>query len=175
MKALLLDSSWRPISFIKETRAIVMVLMGKAELISEWNETVKTVDKSYSVPAVVRLPKYTHKLLGTPRFRRTILYSRDGWSCQYCGIILGKHGLTIDHVLPKSLGGKTSWQNCVTSCKSCNREKGCMTLNESGMRLRKNPAPPTQRHFWDARNILEKDKWHPMWSEILGEKNASTR
>ena len=173
LKALLLDSSWRPISFIKETRAIVMVMMGKAEVVSDWEHKYSTVDKNFSVPAIVRLPKYVHRYNGPPRFRRTVLYSRDGWSCQYCGVKLGWNGLTIDHVHPRSLGGQTSWNNCVTACKACNRNKGCKTLHESGMKLRKQPQPPNPNHFWDARNKIEQGNWHPMWSDFLGTRHAS--
>lgn len=176
MPVLLLDSTWRPISFIKETRAVVMAMMGKVEVITAWEgKKVKTITNEFDVPAVVRLPKYKHGHYGPPRFRRSVLYSRDNWSCQYCGVVCGWSSLTIDHVVPKSKGGPTSWTNCVTACKNCNRNKGCKTLHESGMKLRKQPAAPGPNHFWDARANIESETWHPTWTDFLGENNVPTR
>lgn len=151
-----------------------MVMMGKAEVVTDWDHKYSTVDREFTVPAIVRLPKYVHRHGRTSRFRRTVLYSRDAWTCQYCGVTLGWSGLTIDHVHPRALGGKTSWNNCVTACKACNQKKGYKTLQESGMKLRKQPQPPTSSHFWEVSNKAEVN-WHPMWSDFLGTKHASSR
>lgn len=173
MRALLLDSTWRPITFIKEVRAAVMVMAGKAEVVTDWEDRhLSSQRMTMKSPAVIRLHSYVHRHRGVPRFRRSVLYSRDGWQCQYCGEKLSASSLTIDHVVPRAMGGKTSWNNCVASCRPCNRKKGCMPLREAGMTLKKQPTPPNPSHFWDWRNRLSSDSWHPTWSQFIGAKNA---
>lgn len=173
MKALLLDSTWKPITFIKEKRAIVMVMMGKAEVVTGWEgKYLRSASQDHNSPAVIRLPRYVHRYFGTPRFRRSVLYSRDGWQCQYCGVKMQAGNLTIDHVVPRARGGKTSWNNCVTACRSCNRLKGCLSPKEAGMQLKKQPGPPSHSHFWDVRNKLDDESWHPTWADFIGAKNG---
>lgn len=162
-------------TFIRESRAVIMVIMGKAEMVTDWHgRTISSPGRAFSSPAVLRLPKYVHKVHGPPRFRRSVLYARDAWSCQYCGVRLNSGGLTIDHVVPKALGGKTTWHNCVTACKPCNRKKGCMLLGKTGMSLRRSPTPPSSHHFWDSKNKSIDDSWHPMWNDFLGGRDESS-
>lgn len=173
MKALILDSAWRPVSFVKESRAAVMVITGKAEVVTDWEDRQLCSPRmTINSPAVIRLPSYVHRQYGTPRFRRLALYSRDGWQCQYCGSRLPPSSLTIDHVVPRARGGKTSWSNCVAACRGCNRKKGCLLPREAGMSLRKQPSVPSGLHFWDFRNKSECDTWHPTWSQFLEGKNV---
>jgi 5-methylcytosine-specific restriction endonuclease McrA len=93
-----------------------------------------------------------------------VLFNRDNWKCQYCGTKLGWHNITIDHVMPASRGGGTSWLNCVSACRPCNRRKDCKTPDEAGMKLLKKPANPTALHFWDA---LKTDCWHEDWDTFV--------
>jgi 5-methylcytosine-specific restriction endonuclease McrA len=101
-----------------------------------------------------------------PRFRKWVLFNRDDWQCQYCGVDLDPKTITIDHVVPRSRGGGTSWKNCVSSCKKCNWKKGSQLLSETGMQLKKKPAEPSVVHFWVPETRVA---WHPDWSTFFGE------
>lgn len=177
MKALMLDSTWRPVNFVKLHRAIVMLLVGKVDLITSWeNESVVSQNLKVEAPAIIRLKNYVGGRFGRPRFRRKILFTRDSWTCQYCGLRLGWKNITVDHVVPRSAGGKTTWENCVSSCLKCNERKGCKSLRESGMRLLNQPKEPQPQHFWCLHDYSDVDcKWHPEWSLFLkGEIRENT-
>jgi 5-methylcytosine-specific restriction endonuclease McrA len=175
-RALLLNSDWTPLHFISDWRAIRLLMLGRAETVvdfqtgdpSVWSDEAFTSPgptpdaplKQVLIPATLRLHRFIHKKWKPPRFRKKVLFNRDGWKCQYCSTKLGWHNITIDHVLPSSRGGTTTWLNCVTSCKPCNRSKADQTPDEAGMRLLKKPAIPSSLHFWDA---LKTDCWNEGW------------
>jgi hypothetical protein len=168
MKTLMLDSTWRPINFVKQHRAVIMLLAGKVELITAWDgEAITSPSYSMEVPAVIRLKHYVGGRFGRPRFRRKILFTRDSWSCQYCAAKLGWKNITIDHVIPRCSGGKTTWENCVAACWSCNEKKGKKSLKEAGMKLLSQPKEPKPQHFWNLYDHIDHDRWHPEWSVFL--------
>lgn len=169
--SLLLNSDWTPLNFVSSIRALNLLFNGRAEIItlnegeahSVWEE-IKTPSRSYQIPATIRLLHRVTRRYTIPRFRKRVLFNRDNWECQYCGIDLDWPSITIDHILPRSRGGETSWYNCVASCKKCNIKKGCRTLLESGMVLRKHPTDPKVVHFWESHG---QKVWHPDWSAFL--------
>lgn len=171
-RALLLNASWEPLHFISDERALVLLYKGTAELVtsasggtpSVWNEKYASVSKSFDAPATIRLLRRVNKAWRPPRFRKKVLFNRDGWKCQYCSEDLTWESITIDHVQPKSRGGSTSWKNCVASCKTCNRKKANRTPSEAGMLLKKQPADPTPFHYWD---FSRHTAWHPDWDAFL--------
>jgi len=124
-------------------------------------------------PAVITLSKYR----GFPRaqvsFSRRALYDRDNGMCQYCGKHLsrgtrdenGSKEVTIDHVVPVSRGGQTTWENCVLSCLKCNHQKGDRSLEESGLILLKDPKQPTR-----TQSILKGVALHPEWSKFISKE-----
>ena len=129
--------------------------MNKAETLHFKDDTYffTGAGQKFQVPSVIRL-KYTIKRKSNPVYKvsRLGIYSRDNFSCQYCG---QKHiDLTLDHIYPKHLGGVTSWQNLVTSCKKCNYKKAGKTLEKSGMNLLSNPKVPR----YSFSTILSKHK-----------------
>lgn len=171
-RTLLLNSDWSPLNFVTPVRALNLLLKGRAEVISMgerpsvWEERMTSPSRSFEIPATLRLVDRVNKRIGPPRFRKWVLFNRDDWQCQYCGIKLDWHTVTIDHVTPRSRGGLTSWKNCVTSCKKCNWKKGAHTPPEAGMHLRKNPVDPHLQHFWETPDFGSRS-WHSDWRVFL--------
>jgi hypothetical protein len=166
-RVLLLNADWSPLQFISSMRALRLLMKGRAEVItlaespSVWNEYYTTVSKSFQIPATIRLHFRVHVNPSVARFRKRILYNRDNWSCQYCNKKLNWNNVTIDHVLPKCKGGKTTWKNCVVCCKICNRNKGSKLPHEANMKLLKQPSEPRIVHFW---NLNDDHNWHNDWT-----------
>ena len=146
-RVLVLNASFEPLSLISVQRAVVLLLREKAEAIE--NDVSKCLHSeriSFPVPLVIRLVHYVAlpRRLKIPLTRKTLL-SRDEYMCQFCGSTTGP--LTIDHVLPRSRGGATSWENCVAACLRCNHRKGNKTPEEAGMHLRSRPKRPDFTHM----------------------------
>ncbi len=141
-RVLVLNATYEPINFISLKRAVVLLLKEKAEIIEEVVERqLRAEQKSWPYPLVIRLISYVPvpRWVNIPLTRRTLL-SRDNHTCQYCGTT--EHGLTIDHVVPRSRGGKTEWTNVVIACGSCNRRKANRLPAEARMVLRSKPTRP---------------------------------
>lgn len=165
-RALLLNATYEPLHFISDIDAIVLYYKGRAEVVtcdngpSVWDESFASPSTIIQIPATLRLLKRINRKWKPPRFRKKILFNRDSWMCQYCKKKLKWETVTIDHVLPSSRGGKTSWLNCVTACKQCNKKKANRTPDEAGIRLIKRPSMPSSLNYWDAGRS---DAWHPDW------------
>lgn len=142
-QVLLLNSSYEPLNICTWKRAIVLLLKGKAEAVERNNRTIHSAEGAETpLPVVIRLLYYVkipHKEI--PLTRRNIMH-RDHYTCQYCG---KKADMTIDHVIPKSRGGKDKWDNVVAACLRCNISKGNRTPKEAEMPLKKRPCRPS--HF----------------------------
>lgn len=135
-KVLLLNSSYEPLHICSWRRAVVLLLKGKAV---EVEKNGRLLSNGWHMPLVIRLLHYVkipHKEI--PMSRRNIMH-RDNYTCQYCG---RKSELTIDHVIPRSRGGKDTWDNVVVACLRCNVNKGSKTPREAGMKLDKKPCRP---------------------------------
>lgn len=178
-KSLLLNADYKPLHFITDYDAICMFYLGKAEVVagptgvlSQWDEYWNSPSVSIKVPAVLRLLKYIKKKRHlVPRFRKKAIFYRDGWQCQFCGIKLHKDSISIDHIVPSSRGGKTSWLNCVSSCLDCNRKKANKIPNEVGMKLLRKPYIPAN-NFIEAMSV---PVWHPDWDMwVKGETLTTT-
>jgi 5-methylcytosine-specific restriction endonuclease McrA len=144
---LVLNASFEPLSLISVQRAVVLLLREKAEAIeNDVSRYLRAERISLPVPLVIRLVQYVPipRRLKVPMTRKTLL-SRDQYTCQFCGTIQGP--LTVDHVLPRSRGGLTSWENCVAACLRCNHRKGSKTPEEAGMHLLKKPVRPDFTHM----------------------------
>jgi 5-methylcytosine-specific restriction endonuclease McrA len=146
IKILVLNYSYEPLQFCTAKRAIIMVLSGRAENIESDGFIVRSPSVNYPLPAVIRvLNMVRRKRKRGISFSKKNILRRDNFTCQYCGN--SSNILTVDHIRPKSRGGKTSWTNIVVACKPCNLKKGNRNLQDTGMRLRKTPSKPDYLFF----------------------------
>ncbi len=164
-QVLLLNITYEPLKIINWKKAITMLCLGKVEVIEEYDQTIRSVTFSLKLPSVVRLLKLIKRPKSLIRFSRQNIYARDRYKCQYCGRQFPSEELSYDHVLPKSRGGKTAWENIVTCCVDCNRAKGGRTPEEAGMRLVRKPARPS----WipALRITIGFQKLPPTWRDYL--------
>ena len=139
---LLLNATYEPLKIISWQRAVTMFFLGKVEIVQEYDHNIRSVSLVIKAPAVVRLLRFIHIGRKAPPLCRTNVLARDNFECQYCGRALSGRDATLDHVIPRSQGGTTSWENVVCSCSACNRKKGGRTPHEARMTLRKKPARP---------------------------------
>lgn len=142
MNVLLLDSSFYPIRIIDWKRAMTLFFGGRAQIIEHHDDRIiKSPSQDYKLPKVIRLvSKFTH--VSYVKFSRDHIFYRDNFKCQYCSISFKKSDLTLDHVMPKSRGGDTSWENIVSACKPCNNKKADKTPSEAKMPLLSRPKEP---------------------------------
>jgi 5-methylcytosine-specific restriction endonuclease McrA len=139
---LLLNSSFEPLKVVSWKKAVIMVLLGKVEVVEEYGRIIRGMSFALRLPAVIRLNHYIKKGTSIIKFSRQNLYLRDGGRCQYCGSPFSQKELTYDHVTPRSRGGETEWTNVVTCCLTCNLKKGGRTPEEAGMFLIRKPRAP---------------------------------
>lgn len=143
-ETLLLNASYEPLRILPWERAICLWLDDKVEILATYSERVYDVINDWcgKMPAVVRLLSYVSLNVKTVKFSRINVFGRDKFTCQYCSEKPGTASLTYDHVLPKSRGGKTRWDNIVTCCITCNWKKANNTPEEAGMKLLNKPYTP---------------------------------
>jgi CRISPR/Cas system Type II protein with McrA/HNH and RuvC-like nuclease domain len=139
-KVLVLNSDYTPINVTTAFRGFILVTKGKAEILKSAETPIITDTDIYERPVIIRLLNYVKYRIKSIRFNRQRLFCRDGHKCCYCG---NTKNLTIDHVIPKSKGGKNSWDNLITCCWGCNKYKGNKTPDEAGMKLLSKPYEPT--------------------------------
>jgi len=142
-QVLLLNLSYEPLKVIDWRKAITLLCLGKVEVIEEYGRDVRSVSVAIRLPSVVRLLRMVKRPRHPVRFSRRNIYARDRYRCQYCGCKLPVEDLTYDHVLPRSRGGRTEWENIVTCCVTCNRRKGGRTPEEAQMSLIRKPSRPS--------------------------------
>jgi 5-methylcytosine-specific restriction endonuclease McrA len=159
-RVLVLNASFEPINVCTVRRAIVLILKEKAEVIDEHALEVHAEKLSMTRPSVIRLRTYVR--IPYQSFRRKItrraVFARDGWECQYCG---RRGSLTMDHVIPRSKGGDTSWENVVACCATCNRRKGDRSVQQSGMKLSNHPRAPHATIFIHVASPTIPQQWLP--------------
>jgi 5-methylcytosine-specific restriction endonuclease McrA len=133
-QVLVLNATYEPLNVVSVHRAVVLLLKQKAEIVEAAEAWLRSERTAIPLPLVIRLVYYVRipRRFSLPLSRRTVL-ARDHYTCQYCGAQPGKANLTIDHVLPRSRGGETRWENIVTACAECNRRKGSRTPEEAGL------------------------------------------
>ncbi len=144
MKTMVLNTDYQFIGYISWKRAIVLMVTDKIDVVEFSDKIVRSVSDVFIIPKVIRLINHVKKIYNQViKFSKTNVFLRDKYICSYCGKKLQKAEATIDHILPKSKGGKDSWKNCVTSCSLCNSKKGNNTPEDSGMVSPKNIKIPT--------------------------------
>ena len=155
---LVLNANFAPINICSSRRAIVLILTGKASLVSNGRGYIQTVSETFQRPSVIRLGKMVKRPRPRVTLNRREIFRRDNYTCQYCGTRVGT--LTIDHVVPKRLGGEHTWENLVTACSACNHVNGGRLPEQAGMQLRSIPREPSlSARYIFARHVKDNQEW----------------
>lgn len=165
-RVLVLNASYEPLQLISIRRAVVLLLQEKAELVEAAEQRLRAQGFSLEIPLVIRLVRYIRipRRLRLPCSRRGVL-TRDRETCQYCGMQPGRAHLTVDHVVPRSRGGQTTWDNVVAACRDCNHRKGGRTPDEAHMLLLSKPRQPQYVAF----ALLGELERHEVWRKYAFE------
>ncbi|GJQ64121.1 MAG: HNH endonuclease [Melioribacteraceae bacterium] len=159
-KVLLLNQSYEPLTLCNVKKALILIFLDKAELVVDLKEKkIHSSARNYPYPSIIRLKNYVRIPYKNIILSRKNVIKRDGYRCGYCGKRNAE--LTIDHILPKSRGGKDTWDNLVTCCIKCNNKKGNQTPNEAEMPLLVKPYTPD--HIMLIKTELGKldEQWRP--------------
>ncbi|HBE44196.1 MAG TPA: HNH endonuclease, partial [Deltaproteobacteria bacterium] len=132
-RTLLLNTTFEPLSIVSWKKAVMLLFLGKVEVLKEYEREIKGISMSIKQPAVVRLLRFVQNNHMNVKFSRKNIFLRDDYACQYCGKRFDPRWLTCDHIIPKSRGGVTEWSNIVTSCIQCNLKKGDKLPEEVNM------------------------------------------
>ena len=179
---LVLNRNWQPVNVATVERALTLL----------WNESARVVDPSdfqlydwadwsrlrpaegelfvqavrcrLRVPEVIALRSYDRLPVGAVAFSRRNVFKRDQYACQYCGERPGSAELTIDHVVPRSQGGMSTWENCVLACVACNKHKANRTPQQAGMKLSRRPVRPAWKPIY-ATHRMRIASWNKFLSE----------
>lgn len=156
---LVLNQDYRALSVCSVERAVVLILLRKAELVyANPRRDIRSARMSHPWPSIVRLKVYAQVPYKNIMLTRRNVLRRDRNRCQYCG---SPDRLTLDHVLPRSRGGKDHWENLVTACMPCNNRKGNRTPEEAGMPLARQPFRPSHVMFIRTMTGQLDDQWKP--------------
>jgi len=179
---LVLNRSWQPVGVAPVSRSLVLLWNDNARVVdpqdyrlytwADWAELIPRTDEPFiqavrlrlRVPEVVALTQYDRIPANAVTFSRRNIYKRDRYTCQYCGAQPGTEELTLDHVIPRSQGGISNWENCVLACIGCNKRKADRTPEQAGMPLRKKPVRPMWRPLYATRDVRI-DSWTRFVSE----------
>lgn len=156
---LVLNQNYQPLNVCNVRRALVLLDREKAELMENGRGVVHSVSRPFPVPSVIRLYHMVKRPLVRRRLSRRAVFVRDRYTCQYCG---GESKtLTLDHIMPRSRGGRHEWDNVVSACKKCNHRKAGHTPSEANMELNKQPVAPRPNPFYMFEYRIVLDEWRP--------------
>lgn len=166
--ALVLNADYRPLSYYPLSlwpwqEAVKAAFLDRVDIVAEYDRTVRSPSMEIRIPSVVVLKDYVRpqKRVAFTRFN---LFLRDEFRCQYCG---GRGELTFDHVVPRSRGGRTSWENVVAACARCNLHKGARSLRRAGMSLMKPPRRPGAEELRNMGRKFPPGHLHDTWLDFL--------
>lgn len=156
---LVLNQNYQAIGICSVERAFVLIFMKKAEMLTDVpSRSLRTITTDFRFPSIIRLYRYISIPYKKVNLSRHNIFKRDQLRCVYCG---STEALTIDHVVPKSMGGRDSWDNLVTACQRCNSKKGNLTLEESGMKMSHKPFRPSFVMFLSNFSSNIREDWKP--------------
>lgn len=166
--ALVLNADYRPLSYYPLSlwtwqESIKATWLDRVDVVAEYDEVVRSPSVTLKIPSVVVLRDYV-KPRKRVAFTRFNLFLRDEFSCQYCG---SRNDLTFDHVVPRSKGGVTSWENVVAACARCNLKKGSRSLRDSGMALMRAPRAPASEELRNLGRKFPPNHLHESWIDFL--------
>ena len=179
---LVLNRSWQPVNVATVARALVLLWNESAQVVDpldyqlyDWDDWanlkptdgdayIQAIKLRLRVPEVIVLAEYDRLPSAAVSFSRRNIFKRDGWACQYCSVQPGGSELTIDHVVPRSQGGQSTWENCVLACVECNKRKADRTPKQARMKLLSEPRRPRWTPIY-ARQSLRIASWSKFISE----------
>lgn len=161
-RTLLINNDYSPLTFLNERRVYKFLALDKVEVLSYWDDRIKFSDSYMNFPAVMKLKHQIKRSYKPVNYSKNVLIRRDNKTCQYCARTLDDSEITVDHLLPKCKGGKTTFTNCVVSCLVCNSFKGSKSLEESGLKLLKQPIQPVRMTFDPFFHKIS--TWHEDWN-----------
>ncbi len=166
--ALILNADYRPLSYFPLSTwpwqdAVKAVFMDRVNIVSEYETEVHSPSFSMRLPSVVSLRDYVQPAR-YPAFTRFNLFLRDEFTCQYCGT---QGDLTFDHVIPRSKGGRTTWENVVAACSSCNLRKANLSIANANMHLRRKAYRPTAMQLQNVGRKFPPNHLHQSWLDYL--------
>ncbi|MEM7423068.1 MAG: HNH endonuclease [Pseudomonadota bacterium] len=166
--ALVLNADYRPLSYFPLSLwawqdAIKAAFLDRVSIVAEYDTEVHSPSIAMKLPSVVVLRDYVRPAR-YPAFTRFNLFLRDGFRCQYCG---AKGEMTFDHVVPRSRGGRTTWENVVAACGKCNLRKSNLTVRQAGMSLTRLPQRPTSGELQNRGRKFPPNHLHESWLDFL--------
>ena len=166
--ALVLNADYRPLSYYPLSLwswqdAIKAVFLDRVNIVSEYETCVSSPSFEMALPSVVSLKEYIQPQRH-PAFTRFNVFLRDRFACQYCG---AGSDLTFDHLVPRSKGGQTTWENIITACSPCNLRKGGRMLRDTDMRPRQKPYVPTVHDLHNNGRKFPPNYLHESWMDYL--------
>ncbi|WP_408906196.1 HNH endonuclease [Roseomonas marmotae] len=169
--ALVLNADFRPLSYYPLSLwawqdAVKAVYLDRVSVLSEYDAEVHSPSQVIRLPSVIALKEYIPSAR-RPAFTRFNVFLRDSFSCVYCGQEMPTHDLTFDHVIPRSRGGRTSWDNVVTACGPCNLRKGNKLPREIKMFPRQAPRQPTSWELQENGRAFPPNYLHKSWRDYL--------
>ena len=169
--ALVLNADFRPLSYFPLSLwswqdSIKSVFMNRVNVVSEYDRAVHSPSFDMRLPSVIALKDYV-PMTRRPAFTRFNVFLRDGFTCQYCGIGIPTEDLTFDHVIPRSKGGTTLWENVVTACGPCNLHKSNRLPKESGIYPLRHPHPPSAYELQECGRSFPPNHLHESWRDFL--------
>jgi len=159
---LVLNQNFEPLNICKTRRAIALVLLGKAHILENSRGVIRTPSMAFPCPSVIRLAYMIKRPRPKLKLTRQEVFRRDNYICQYCG--RPSHHLTIDHVIPRNLRGAHDWENLVSACPACNRNKGGRTPAQAHMSLIGEPSRPKATGLYAFHRYLGE---HTQWQKFI--------
>lgn len=156
---LVLNSNYLPINITNLQKAFKLIYKGKAEIVLEGEDFIKTMKHDFKRPSVIRMSYHVNIPFRKVILSKENIFKRDNHTCAYCGRF---RDLTVDHIQPKSKGGKDTWDNLISACLKCNYKKGDRTPEQAGMELLFKPYKPNPLHF-----MCESNKFRDGWDAYL--------
>jgi len=166
--ALVLNADYTPLAYYPLSlwpwqTAIKAVFLDRVNIVASYDREVHSPSLDMKIPSVIALRQYVRQN-EFPAFTRFNVFLRDGFQCQYCG---DRGHLTFDHVIPRRLGGKTTWENISTACANCNLKKGGRTPGQAHMHLRERPIRPTSWQLQQRGRLFPPNHLHETWRDYL--------
>lgn len=170
-QALVLNADYQPLSYYPLSLwswqdAIKAIFRGSVVVVSEYERVIRSPTHEIKLPSVLALKDYV-PAVQSPAFTRFNVFLRDEWECQYCGHTFRTQELTFDHVIPRSRGGRTTWDNIVTACQACNLRKGSKMPRQCGMIPKSAPKQPAMMELQAKGRKYPPNFLHQSWGDFL--------